>query len=229
MKLSKAEYDALPDALKPMFKADGEGYVSLFVTAEEVAGLKTQNEKLLNEKREAKTKAEELERQRLADEEKRNKESGNIEALEKSYQKKLTDLQGEFDSYKGNSEKQLHGLLVQKEAQALASRLGGGVSDEAFLPHILGRLSVEHGETGPRTRILDKDGKPSSATMDELYSEFASHKAFSGIVAKTQSGGALGARQQLSQQQPEKKTIQGLGANSLTERARQIAAQGDSE
>lgn len=230
MKLTKAEYDALPESLKGMFKAEGEGYSPKFVSEDDVAGLKSQNEKLLNEKREAKARAEEIERQRVADEEKRIKETGNIEALEKSYQEKLAKLQGDFDSYKGNSEKQLHGLLVKKEAQALASRLGGGATDELFLPHILSRLTVEAGEDGPRTRILDKDGKPSAASMDDLYSEFASNKAFAPAVAKTNASGAQGARMTMVEpQQQQQQRPPMLGANSLTARALELARQGDGE
>ena len=65
MKITKAEYDALPEMMKGLYKAEGDGYVATFKTAEEheeeVSGLKTQNAALIGEKKDAKKKAEEAE------------------------------------------------------------------------------------------------------------------------------------------------------------------------
>ncbi|WPH67437.1 hypothetical protein EE09_30 [Escherichia phage vB_EcoS-EE09] len=65
MKLTKAEYDALPEGMKALFVADGDGYKSTFMTAEEVQaeikGLKDNNAKLVSEKKaEAERRAEAL-------------------------------------------------------------------------------------------------------------------------------------------------------------------------
>lgn len=236
MKISKADYEALPAALKGMFKAEGDGYVANVKSAEEVeqevSGLRNKVDELMLEAKTSKNAKREADAAAKAAAEEAARASGDIATIEKSWQDKLTNLQGEFDSYKSTSEKALHGVLVEKEAQALATRLCKDAAP-VIMPHLLKRLAVEHGKDGSvKTRVLDADGKPTAHTLDDLKNEFISNPAFKPIIVSSEATGAQGAREQMQQgggQQQQQQPMQGLGTNSLTARAMQIASQGDSE
>ena len=44
----------------------------------------------------------------------------------------------------------------------------------------------------PVTRVLDKDGKPSAMTVEELAAEFVANKDFSAIITASKASGGAG-------------------------------------
>lgn len=188
MKLSKAEYDALPEALKPMFTEDGEGYSPLFVSAEDVAGLKQKNEELLGETKKAREEraAREAEAQRAIEEAARKK--GDFETIEKSYKERIAKLEADHAAALQEREQRLYKLTVGAQAQKLATDLAGEDAD-LLLPFITPRLQAE----GDSIRILDANGQPTANTIDDLVKEFRSDKKFAKVVITSKAQGTRGA------------------------------------
>jgi len=193
--LTKEEFDALDDSAKALYGEKGEGYQLAVDGAPDVDGLQRKNEELLKEKakwREEREKADKLakekeaEAQKLADEQARKK--GDLETLEKSWEAKMSSREKELLAQIEERDSKLHTLLVDNVAQSLATKLAGD-SAAIITPHIKSRLVVEDG----KTRVVDADGNPSAATLDELEKEFRNNKLFAPIVIGSKASGTRGA------------------------------------
>lgn len=230
MKLTKEQYDALPDMLKALCVAEGEGYEMNIKSQkdvdDEIAGLKSNNEKLLNEKREAARLAKEREDAAKAAADELARKNGDVSALDKSYQEQIAKLTADNEALIGRYKGQVNSLMVDSVANKLATSLGGD-SAAVFLPHIKSRLSLEEDGEGFKTRVLGLDGKPSALTVEQLEQEFRGNKAFSGsLVAPASSG--LGGGQNLPTTKPlgsESDKGVNISRDAMVARAMEIAKQ----
>jgi len=189
--LTKDEFAALTDEQKAMYGEAGDGYQMKIEGLPDVTGLKTKVEELLNEKKTEKEKRElaEAEAQRLALEQARKK--GDVETLENSWKQKLADNESQFNGKIETLQKSLHNLLVENVAQKLATELAGDAAP-VMLPHIKSRLLVEEQDGKHITRIVDGEGKPSAASIDDLKKEFTNNKAFATVVIGSRANGTGG-------------------------------------
>ncbi|MNQ77058.1 hypothetical protein D3C85_919130 [compost metagenome] len=166
---------------------------------EDVSGLKAKVDELLGEKKLAEKKAREAEELARTDREEAARKSGNVEELERSWSEKYTrreaELNGTLEQERATLSGQIRDLTVGRTATDIASALAIPGSAEALLPHIERRLSVEQRDGKPVVVVLDKQGKLSAATLDELKAEFANNAAFAPLIAgsKASGGGASGA------------------------------------
>ena len=166
---------------------------------EDVSGLKAQMATLLSEAKEAKRLKKEAEDLAQVEREEAARKSGNVEELEKSwlekYNRREAELNGMLESERGTLSTQIRDLTVGRTATDIASSLAIPGSAEALLPHIERRLSVEQRDGKPVVVVLDKEGKLSASTLDELKAEFANNTAFAPLIAgsKASGGGASGA------------------------------------
>lgn len=192
--LTKEEFDALDDSVKALYGEKGDGYQLAVEGAPDTEGLQRKNEELLKEKakwREEREAAEKLAKQKddeakkLAEEQARKK--GDIEALEKSWQEKLTVREQELLAQVKEKDERLHTLLVDNVAQSLATKLAGD-SAAILTPHIKSRLVVEDG----KTRVIDADGNPSALTLEDLEKEFKNNKLFAPVVIGSKATGTGG-------------------------------------
>lgn len=192
--ITKEEYDALDDSAKALYSEKGEGWQLAVEGAPDAEGLQRKNEELLKEKakwREEREAAEKLAKQKddeakkLADEQARKK--GDIEALEKSWQDKMTAREQELLAQINAKDESLRTLLVDNVAQSLATKLAGD-SAAILTPHIKSRLVVEDG----KTRVIDADGNPSALTLEDLEKEFKNNKLFAPVVIGSRASGTGG-------------------------------------
>ncbi|WP_392559782.1 hypothetical protein [Orbus mooreae] len=219
-KLTKEEFDALDDTQKSMYTESANGYQLAIEGLPDVSGLTKKVEELLGEKKteQEKRRAAEEEAKKVAEEQARKK--GDIETLEKSWQEKLTSREKELLAQINDRDSRLHTLLVDNEAHRLATALAGDSAD-LILPHIKARLAVEEG----KTRVLDRDGKPSAATLDDLSKEFQSNKLFAPVIIGSKASGTGGDAGKKNPnaggdgQQPNKHE------NPMVARAREILSQ----
>jgi hypothetical protein len=190
--------DGLDETTTKLYTAQGAKFrlaVDGIPQGEDVSGLKSKVEELLAESKKAK------EDKRLAEEAARKaaeeaaRQSGDVGALEKSWQEKLAAREAELSQSISQRDAQLQTLLVDNVAHALASELAVSGSAQLLLPHIARRLKVEVVDGVPITRVLDASGKPSAATVDELKKEFTDNKAFAPVIvgSRASGGGAAGA------------------------------------
>ena len=121
-----------------------------------------------------------------------NKKKGDIDALENSWKQKLETQKSDFENQISALNGSLSGLLVDNNAQKLASELAIEGSSEALIPHITRRLGVDVREGKHVPVVLDAEGKPSALTLDELKAEIGSNAAFAPLISgsKANGGGA---------------------------------------
>ena len=216
-KLDAAAHAALSPELQAMYEPKGDGFtlkVDGLPQGEDVTGLKAKVEELLNEKKTEKTAREQAEAaKRQADEEAARK-AGDVQALELSWKQKLETTEGTYTQQLDAANKQIYSLTVGQTATALASELAVQGSASVLQLHIERRLSVEIVDGSPQLRVLDAQGKPSAATIDDLRQEFVSNAAFAPLItgSKATGGGAGGvkgggAARKFSEMNSEERTV----------------------
>jgi hypothetical protein len=168
---------------------DGGGGTPVVITAEQFAAvqesvekLEAKNRELLQEKAEAKKAAEK------AIEEAARK-NGDVEALETSWKAKLASETAERDGRLSEYQQMINRMTIGTEAQRLASALAVPGSADVLLPHIERRLQVEIKDGVPIVRVLDKNGKPSALSIDDLSKEIASTAAFAPLIVGSMASG----------------------------------------
>lgn len=175
-------------------KTEGGKYRLKVEGIEDTTGLKRQRDELLSEKKAAAQRAKEAEEAaRIAAEEAARK-SGDVSALEKSWQEKYAKGIGEKDSELSALRGSLNKMLVDNVAVSLANELAVQGSAAILIPHIKARLDVDTSGGEPKTIVLGADGKRSALTIDELKAEIAANQAFAPVLAgsKATGGGASG-------------------------------------
>ncbi|MCK4706019.1 MAG: hypothetical protein KAT90_11080 [Gammaproteobacteria bacterium] len=148
-----------------------------------VTKLEENNKALLKEKSEAKTATQ----QAIED---AAKKSGDVEALEKSWQAKLI---AETDPLKADNAKHLKtisSMTVGVQAANMANDLALQGSSDVLLPHIQKRLTVEMGEGEPVIRVLDINGQPSALSIEDLKKEISANPAYAPILVGTKASGS---------------------------------------
>ncbi|MDP4572304.1 hypothetical protein A1395_22100 [Pseudomonas protegens] len=166
---------------------------------EDVTGLKSKVQELLDEKKAADKARKDAEEQARLEREEALRKSGNVEELEKSWSEKYSrreaELAGQLESERNTLQGQIRDLTVGRTATEIATTLAIPGSAKALLPHIERRLSVEQRDGKPTVVVLDQAGKLSATTLEELKSEFTKDPAFGPLIAgsKASGGGAGGA------------------------------------
>ena len=189
-KLSKAEYDKLSDAIKAEYIEDGDGFRLDIDGDEDTGALKRAKDREAQLRREAETKLREAQEQldALGNDDARKK--GDIATLEKSWQKKLDDTKAEYEGKVSKLTTHTTKTLVDNVATQIATKISNAPA--LFLPHIKTRLQADFEGDAPVTRVLDKDGKPSAMTVEELAAEFVANKDFSAIITASKASGGAG-------------------------------------
>ena len=199
--ITKEEYDKLNDDLKGEYEEKGDKYILKLEgdsydalknakkhEAEEHAKTKSRLAELEKRMGELDTARKEAEEKARLEAEEKAKKTGDVDALEKSYQQKLEQLKQDYEAQLETANKTLNTVFVDNEAAKLAGELS--TSPKVLLPHIKSRLSVEKDSEGNfRTRVLDNEGKPSSSTLEDLKKEFLKNPDFSGVVTGSKGSG----------------------------------------
>lgn len=203
--------DGLDEGLHDYYEeAESGGYQLKVDGLEDTGALKRAKDHEKQARKEAEQAAKEL-KDRLAELEAKleeggrasAKDKGDIEALEKSYQEKIGKLekgyQEKIDGLQGN----LQRILVDSQAETLASELAVQGSASVLVPHIRSRLSVEERDGEFKTVVLDAEGKPSALDLNDLKQEITANSAYAPIIVGSKAsgsgasgGGSGGAAQQ---------------------------------
>lgn len=189
-KLSKAEYDKLSDAIKAEYIEDGDGFRLDIDGDEDTGALKRAKDREAQLRRDAEAKLREAQEEldRINGDDARKK--GDIATLEKSWQKKLEDQKAEYEGKVSKLTTHTTKTLVDNVATQIATKISNAPA--LLLPHIKSRLQADFEGDAPVTRVLDKDGKPSAMTVEELAAEFVANKDFSAIVTASKASGGAG-------------------------------------
>jgi len=166
-------------AFKKTAENAAKSATALTALQESVAKLETNNQALLQEKKDAKDAAQ------LAIDE-AAKKSGDVEALEKSWQEKIDAEKESGDKLKST----IANMTSGNAAALLAKKLALPDGDAGLLPHITPRLTTEYVDGHPIIRILDKDGKPSAMNMDDLEKELRATPYLAGLLVGSKANGS---------------------------------------
>lgn len=189
-KITKEEHAKLSDALKGEYIEDGDGF-RLDVEGEEDTGaLKRAKDREAQLRRDAEKAKKELEDKLAEIEGDDARKKGDIATLEKSWQKKLDDQKAEYEAKVSKLTSHTTKSLVDNVATQIASKIS--TAPALLLPHIRARLQADFDGDEPKTRVLDKDGKPSAMTVEELSAEFVANKDFSAIITASKASGGAG-------------------------------------
>ena len=185
----------IDETLQGLYEQTDTGY-QLKVTGipepekEDLSGLKNKVDELLREKKAASQKAREAAEEADAARLEAAKKGNDTEALDKSWQEKFNarevELKKELDELSGTLVKLTSGQTASKIAAEIAVQ----GSADVLLPHLEKRLRTEFRDGSPVTVVLDKDGKPSAMSIDELKAEFQNSAAFAPLIVGTKANGA---------------------------------------
>lgn len=165
-------------------------------TDKQLAAVLAKQDELLSETKAAKAAKKAAEEKAAVEAEELLKKSGDVSALEKSWQEKLAkreqDLTAQITSLTGN----LNGLLVDNVAAKMAGELALPGSADLLMPHIRSRLATEIKDGQFVTVVRDLKGQPSALTVEELAKEFSANAAFAPVLvgSKATGGGAAGGK-----------------------------------
>ena len=170
--------------LRGEYKKDGEVFVLDVTGDEDITGLKNAHERV---KEERNTLRDQL---KAKDSEFADYKSkvDNIPALEKSWSKKVEKVEEAAKASNAVLAQALHRATVGAEASSLAVKI---FKAPKVLQHLIEkRLTSELDETGaPKIRVLDKEGKPSAMTIEELGKEFEADKDLAPVIIGSRSSG----------------------------------------
>lgn len=192
-KITKADFDALNPLLQAEYKAEGVDYVLDAEGFDDPAELKRAKDREVEARKVSDAKVKELETKLATITDTDARRAGDIATLEKSWQAKLDKTIADSTLVVAGKDKFIQTTLVDSVAQSLASELAGE-SAIVLLPHIKARLSADLTGEKPLTRVLDNDGKPSAASVEDLKKEIAADNRFKAVViaSKASGGGAAG-------------------------------------
>lgn len=194
-KLDKAVWEKLSDEMKPLYKEKDGAYILDLESAasedDDTGELRRANDRLKQDLKDAKKALKDKEALEEEGDVLDAKKKGDIEKLEKSWQGKVDAVTKEKDAVIEKQSTFIKTTMLDSAAKDVSSI---ATSPAILMPHVKSRLTVDLDGDVPTIRVLDKDGKPSAASLDELKKEFVANKDFSTIIVGSKaSGGAAKA------------------------------------
>lgn len=193
-----AKLDKTTQSLYKAEPVDGNHVLDL-EGEEDIGALKRAKEREVEENKELRKKLKDIEDAAAVEAEKARKaaekaarESGDVKALEKSWQDKHAAEQKKLQDQLAQKDAALVELTVGNTATAMAAKIS--TAPDLILPHISKRLRSEIVDGKAVVKVVDVNGQPSALTVAELEQEFVANKSFAAILtgSKASGGGAQG-------------------------------------
>lgn len=200
MKITKEQFDALPDSTKALYVAEGDSYVVKPAelpdgspTQEDFDALKRAKDREVQSKADFLKKLEAAEAEIAKNKQAGMKDAGDFDALESSYKEQMEKQKTDYESQLNGKDGHINKLLIDDQTTTLAAKLSKNGSS-ILKPHIKSRLTVDYVEGKPITRVKDIEGKPSAMSLNDLEKEFRENKEYAAIIdgSKASGGGADG-------------------------------------
>lgn len=162
-----------------------------------VGKLEANNRELVGEKKAATTSAKEAETAQALAVEDAARKSGDVAALDSSWQIKYDALQAESSATIKERDGQIGGLTSGAQSLQMAAELAVEGSSEVLNTLIKSRFKTEYIEGKPVTVILDKNGKRSAMTAAELKTELSNDSALAPLISGSKASGSGGTGSKL--------------------------------
>lgn len=194
-KISKADFEKLDEAVQGLYTLKGTSYI-LDVEDDE-SEIKDALEKERRDHKEAKRKLQEVEdakkaAEEAAEEAKRQaaEKNGDVDAINKSWQAKLDKQKETYENQISTLNSSIESLTVGSTSTSLAAELAVEGAAGVIEPHIKSRLKTEFRDGKAVVTVLDKEGKPSAMSVDELKEEFINNPSFARVINGSKASGA---------------------------------------
>ena len=190
-KMTKEDHANLPDHLKSEYIEDGDGFRLDIDGDDDNGALKRAKDREVQLRRDAEARLKDAQDQldALGSDDARKK--GDIQTLEKSWQKKIDDQRAGYEDRLGKLTAHTKTQLVDSVAMQIASKISSAPA--IMLPHIKARLAADFDGDSPVTRVIGADGSLSSMSIDALSAEFVANKDFSAIILASKATGGAGS------------------------------------
>ena len=186
-KITKEEFDALSPEMQKEYNAKDSHYI-LDLAGIDLSGA-TKYESERDKRRAAEKKAKDAE-----DALETFKEGDDRATMLERHNRDLKKEKERGDK----AEERAKGLSRKYELESAADKLSEKLNPKlakVMRPHVMARLDMDYTDPdAPKLVVLDKDGKASTATTDDLYKEFVANKDFAGIVVTSQATGGVPPR-----------------------------------
>lgn len=189
-KLDKEAYDALSDELKGAYEEVGDkGEYRLKVEGyDDPAELRRARDREKQAAQAAKERIAELEAKLAQIEGDDNRKRGDIDALEKSWREQKEKAVAEKEEELKKRDRIIQRVFRTNVADAMAKEIS--TVPVAMARLIQDRLVVEIENGEPVTRVLDKSGKPSALTVDDLKKELVADPDLLGMIKGSKASGS---------------------------------------
>ena len=186
-KLDEEGFNGLGEELKTHYAKTEDGSYKLDLGGSDPDAAVRAKNREKEKSKELSARLAALEEEKAKQAEESLKKSGDIDALEKSYGQKLTDMEQSFAQQIESKNKFISSLMLDREADSLASSLSD--SPVVMMPHIKSRLRMDFDGEEPKLRVLDAQGQISSLTIEDLKKEFTSNDQFKSIIKGSNAEG----------------------------------------
>jgi hypothetical protein len=195
IKITKEEFEKLPEAVKFEYKQDGDGYkldVNDTEVAAEMRRAKDREKQRADEAEAELNKARERISQIEGDDARKR---GDIATIEKSWAEKLEKAKKEGEEAVKKLKSHLETVMVDAAVNEIASEIFVKPSRDSRL--IKDRVYIDYDGETPVIRVRDKDGKASALTLADLKKETLDNADFADILvgSKASGSGASGGKQ----------------------------------
>jgi len=204
LKFAVATLDEVPEALRGEYVPDKEVGFKLNLEPgsgiEDPAELRRAHEREKQERKAAQKALKDIQEAQAAkdeeariEREKAAKAAGDVDALQKSWQEKYDrDIAAErakWEPQVASMESDLTREMIDRHATSLAASLALPGSEEVLFPHIRNRLRIETRDGKRVTVVVDKEGKASAATIEDLKKEIIADKRFAPLLVGSRANG----------------------------------------
>lgn len=190
-KLSKEEYEKLPDILKSEYQEKDGSFVVLLDGDDELRRAKDHE---VNAHKETRDKLKELQSQLDAMRDNKSRESGDVKALEESWRNKLTEREAELSTKINSLQSSIVSTMRDSVLTDLASKLVKPDASRLFKKSLEDRLQVDLSGDRPEVRILDNKGQRSAMSISDLEKEIVASPEYSSIIIASKASGGAGVK-----------------------------------
>jgi hypothetical protein len=190
MKIDQAAYDKLTSEQKRLWKKVGEEY-ELVGDTEIAAEMRRAKERETLRASAAEAQLEELRTKVTELEGNNGRKAGDIAAIERSWNDKLTAANTNATKKETALKAQLEKLMIDGAVNAMAAEIFVKPGRDSRL--LRDRVYVEYEGETPVLKIKGADGKPSALTLDDLKKETVDNTEFADILIGSKASGSGGA------------------------------------
>jgi hypothetical protein len=189
--ITKAEWEALSEVQRQLYVVDGDGYKLPLAENDDPSALRRARDRERDDAKQLRADLLTLKNQIAELEGKTARETGDVKALESSWQKKFTDRETELNGIIDGFKQAIGKSLVEQAMSTVSAAVTAKPEHAALLkPHIAGRFDVVFDGNAATLKIKDKEGKPSALSLDDLQKEILADPTFGTIVVASKASGS---------------------------------------